>query len=113
MTGPDEHRVELPWGTFCYEGLIPTHGKKDVMICIRPKDISLHTDDPQTGNTFRAKIVVKTFAGDFYKFLIAPVEKPEIEVLVHIYDYEKAGLIGEGETVYVYVPPACCQLIAV
>jgi len=54
---------------------------------------------------------VKTFAGDFYKFLITPVEKPEIEVLVHIYDYEKAIRMEEGDTVFVSFPPACCQVI--
>ena len=109
---PDDLKnVDLPWGSFRH-GCVASSGKnKEVVICIRPKDISLHQEDPCRENTFRARIEVKTFAGDFYKFLIAPLEKPEVEVLVHIYDYEKAIRLEEGETVYVCFPPACCQLI--
>jgi ABC-type Fe3+/spermidine/putrescine transport system ATPase subunit len=111
---PDDSRsVDLRWGIFRHGSLVPSDEKKDIVICIRPKDISLHQNDPQTENTFRARITVRTFAGDFYKFLIAPVEKPEVEVLVHIYDYEKAIRIEEGETVYVCFPPGCCQLIGI
>jgi len=103
--------VDLPWGSFRLGCAVSPDKKKEVVICIRPKDISLHPDDPGRENIFRARIAVKTFAGDFYKFLITPVEKPEVEVLVHIYDYEKALRMEEGDTVFVSFPPACCQVI--
>ena len=112
VVSPDDSKtVDLPWGRFRHGTLVPSDGRKDVVICIRPKDISLHQDDPQTENTFRARITVKTFAGDVFKFLIAPVDQPQVEVLVHIYDYEKALRLEEGETVYVCFPSACCQLV--
>jgi hypothetical protein len=81
------------------------------MVCIRPKDISLYPNDPGIENTFPAKIIVKTFAGDFYKVLISPLQKPEMEVLAHVYDYEKATFLEEGKTIYIHFPPACCKLI--
>jgi iron(III) transport system ATP-binding protein len=107
----DSKNVDLPWGSFRHGCVVSSDKEKEVVICIRPKDISLHQDDPSRENTFRARIAVKTFAGDFYKFLITPVEKPEVEVLVNIYDYEKAIRMEEGDTVYVYFPPGCCQVI--
>jgi len=111
IAGRDDQSVELPWGTFRHQCVWPSDGKKEVIVCIRPKDVTLKKDDPERENTFRGKVTVRTFAGDFYKFLVAPVEKPEIEVLAHVYDYDKAVGIGEGETVYVYFPPPCCKLI--
>ena len=107
----DSKNVDLPWGSFRHGCAVSPDKKKEVVICIRPKDISLHPEDPGRENIFRARIAVKTFAGDFYKFLITPVEKPEVEVLVHIYDYEKAVRMEEGDTVFVSFPPACCQVI--
>jgi iron(III) transport system ATP-binding protein len=111
MADPDARTVELPWGIFRHQCVWPSEGKKEVIVCIRPKDVTLKKDGLETENTFRGKVTVRTFAGDFYKFLVAPVEKPEIEVLAHVYDYEKAVGIGEGETVYVSFPAACCRLI--
>jgi len=109
----DPKRIELNWGTFQYRGLEPSHGKTKMMVCIRPKDIFLYPNDPGMENTFPAKIVVKTFAGDFYKVLISPLQKPEIEILAHVYDYEKATALEEGKTVYIHFPPACCKLIEI
>jgi iron(III) transport system ATP-binding protein len=107
----DSKNVDLPWGSFRHGCVVSSDRKKEVVICIRPKDISLHQDNPHMENTFRARITVKTFAGDFYKFLIAPVDQPQVEVLVHIYDYEKALRLEEGETIYVCFPPPCCQIV--
>ncbi len=70
----DLQNIDVQWGTFQHESSLFPNDSKDVMMCIRPKDISLHRNDPQTANTFQAKITVKTFAGDFYKFLVTPLE---------------------------------------
>ena len=35
-----------------------------------------------------------------------------LRVLVHVYDYEKAVSMAEGETVYVSFPAPFCRLIA-
>jgi iron(III) transport system ATP-binding protein len=108
----DLQNIDVQWGTFQHESSLSPNDSKDVMMCIRPKDISLHRNDPQTANTFQAKITVKTFAGDFYKFLVTPLEQPDLEVLVHVYDYEKAVSMSEGQMVYVSFPPLFCRLIA-
>ncbi len=103
--------IDVRWETFRHDCSLPSGDNKDIMMCIRPKDISLHRDDPHAENTFQAKITVKTFAGDFYKFLVKPLKQPDLEVLVHIYDYEKAVSMAEGETVYVSFPSLFCRLI--
>ena len=112
LSAADSQNIDVQWATFRYACPVPSDGGKDVMVCIRPKDISLDHNDPHRENTFQAKITVKTFAGDFYKFLITPLKKPEVEVLVHVYDYEKAVSMAEGETVYVSFPAPFCRLIA-
>jgi iron(III) transport system ATP-binding protein len=107
----DSQSIDMQWTTFRYVCQAPSDSGKDVMVCIRPKDISLERTDPHRENTFQAKIIVKTFAGDFYKFLITPLKKPEREVLVHVYDYEKAVSMAEGETIYVSFPAPFCRMI--
>ncbi len=109
--GREDNCVELPWGTFCHQSGKLANDGGNIIVCIRPKDVTLTKDDPGTENTFRAKVTVRTFAGDFYKFLVAPEEKPEVEFLVHIYDYEKAVQLVEGQVVYAHVPSSCCQVI--
>jgi iron(III) transport system ATP-binding protein len=107
----DLQNIDVQWETFRHECSLPANDNRDSMMCIRPKDISLNQGDPHTGNTFQAKITVKTFAGDFYKFLVAPLKRPDLEVLVHVYDYEKAVSMAEGEMVYVSFPAPFCRLI--
>ena len=108
----DSQNIDVQWATFQYGCPTPSDSGENVMVCIRPKDISLDHNDSHRENTFQAKITVKTFAGDFYKFLITPLKKPDVEVLVHVYDYEKAVSMAEGETVYVSFPAPFCRLIA-
>ena len=75
LSAGDSQNIDIQWATFRYACPVPSDDGKDVMMCIRPKDISLHRNDPHTENTFQAKITVKTFAGDFYKFLVTPAEE--------------------------------------
>jgi iron(III) transport system ATP-binding protein len=103
--------IDVAWGTFRHVCTLSANGNESIMMCIRPKDIALNRDDPRSDNTFQVRINVKTFAGDFYKFLVTPLAKPELEFLVHVYDYEKAISMAEGETVYASFPAHCCQLI--
>jgi iron(III) transport system ATP-binding protein len=112
LNAADSQNIDVQWATFQYACPVPSDRGKDAMVCIRPKDISLDHNDPHRENTFQARITVKTFAGDFYKFLITPLQKPEVEVLVHVYDYENAVSMAEGETVYVSFPAPFCRLIA-
>jgi ABC-type Fe3+/spermidine/putrescine transport system ATPase subunit len=92
----DQDSVDLPWGTFRCEGSKPSHGKTDVKIYIWPRDVSLHKDDPRMENTFLAKVIVKTFVGDFFRLLLSPVQSQETEVFAHIYEPEKAAMVKEG-----------------
>jgi iron(III) transport system ATP-binding protein len=109
----DPQDIDVQWATLQYTCPVSFDGGKDIMVCIRPKDISLDHNDRQKDNTFQAKITVKTFAGDFYKFLVTPLKRPDLEILVHVYDYEKAVNMAEGETVYISFPAPFCRLIPI
>jgi iron(III) transport system ATP-binding protein len=115
LLSPDRpNSVDLGWGVFQYGSAIQTENTENtenVMICIRPKDVSLTGKDPQRENIFPGKITVRTFAGDFYKFLVRPVGRSEPEILVHVYDYQNALSMQEGSVVYVHFPPPSCLMI--
>jgi iron(III) transport system ATP-binding protein len=111
LSTADSQNIDIQWTTFRHVCQVPSDSGKDIMVCIRPKDISLERTDPHRENSFQVKITVKTFAGDFYKFLITPLQKHEVEILVHVYEYEKAVSMAEGDTVYATFPAPFCRLI--
>jgi iron(III) transport system ATP-binding protein len=104
--------IDLPWGNFRHERVKPSSRETNIKIYIRPRDVCLYKDDPGTENTFVARVVVKTFVGDFFRLLLSPVQSQDSEVFVHIYESDKAALFAEGDKVYVHFPPVHFRVLS-
>ena len=95
---PASGRVDLGWGTF----VVGTPRPDTANVCIKPKDVMLGAEGT-ADNSFAARVVTRTFLGDFFKIVVAPAAAPSVELALHVFEY--ASPPDEGDTVFVRFPP--------
>ena len=98
--------VDIGWGSFAVR-----HPRPDTAsVCIKPKDVMLVADGT-ADNSFEAKVIARSFLGDFFKIVVAPTAALSVEIALHVFQYDAAPP-AESDVVWARFPPQHLQPLA-
>jgi ABC-type Fe3+/spermidine/putrescine transport system ATPase subunit len=103
---PYSGAVDIGWDSFAVQ-----HPRPDTAsVCIKPKDVMLVADGT-ADNSFEAKVIARSFLGDFFKIVVAPTAALSVEIALHVFQYDAAPP-AEGDVIWVRFPPQHLQPLA-
>ncbi len=98
--------VRTPIGDLCCARPIGMATAEDVMVLIRPEDVTLHRDPPEAANVFAGRVESAVFLGDYLDCRLAVGDTPLRARPRSSWD------LTAGDAVWVEFPPSACSILS-